>query len=187
VLDLVTVSAKPDDVVGTIAHACQRRKVTPAQLQIALQLRKKMPHRDLVAQALAAIADGVESVLEWRYFRDVERAHGLPKGRRQVVRRRGGRREVVDVEYAKYKVIVELDGETFHVGEQRRRDKARDNAAAARGEIALRYGWSDATFTPCASAWQIGAVLQQRGWKGAVRCCRRCRASGFGAVGGIRA
>ena len=174
VLDIVSTRRRPDDVVAVITGACQRRKTTASRLAAALALRKKMRHRALIEEALVAVAGGVHSVLEWRYWRDVEKAHGLPVGKRQAVRQRNGKSEHVDVDYDEYGVIVELDGEAYHDREQRAVDRARDRAAAVRGEAALRYGWPDVVPTPCAVAIEVATVLRRRGWKGTFRRCPRC-------------
>jgi hypothetical protein len=62
----------------------------------------------------AGVEDGCQSVLEWRYKHDVERAHGLPVGRRQAVRRHGLRKLFDDVRYDEYHLAVELDGLVAH-------------------------------------------------------------------------
>lgn len=174
VLDLVSATTRPDEVVAVLTNACQRRRTTPARISKALALRKKIPHRALIEETLLAIADGVHSVLEWRYRRDVERAHGLPRGKRQAARRRNGKQEFVDVDYDEYGVIVELDGAAYHGAEQSANDRSRDRAAAARGKVTLRFGWHETAFTPCEAASEVAAVLATRGWKGALRPCPKC-------------
>ena len=77
---------------------------------------------------LVDVAEGAQSPLELTYLRDVERAHGLPTGSRQV--RVAGRRVIwVDVDYEEYSTRVELDGRLGHQGEGRFRDRRRDNGA----------------------------------------------------------
>ena len=82
-------------------------------------------------------------MLEFRYHRDVERAHGLPESSRQVpFTRPDGRRGFRDRVYTEYGVVVELDGRLAHPAENQWKDKARDNAAAAEGKQSLRYDWT---------------------------------------------
>lgn len=76
-----------------------------------------------------------------------------------------------DAYYAKYQVVVELDGQLAHPIETRWRDIRRDNAAAADGSITLRYGWSDVTRNPCGTAGELARVLIQRGWIGMPILC----------------
>lgn len=110
-------------------------------------------------------------MLEYRYFRDVERAHRLPRSARQVRVASGGRIRYRDALYARFLVVVELDGEVAHPGESRWLDIRRDNAAAAEGGVTLRYGWADVTGHPCHIAAEVAQVLACRGWAGAARPC----------------
>lgn len=174
VLDLAESKAKVDDVVAVLTNACQRKKTVVVALRAGIEERTKLRHRSLIDEVLTAIALGVHSVLEWRYYRDVERAHGLPEGDRQVHRRRDGKAEWIDVKYIKHKVIVELDGAMYHDGNQKRRvDRARDRAEAVNNVI-LRYGWFESTELACETARHVASVLAARGWRGEFKRCRRC-------------
>jgi hypothetical protein len=73
-----------------------------------------MPRRSALAFALADVADGVLSPLEYRYVRNVERAHGLPTAKRQVLIVRGGQRQYLDNLYQAFGLGVELDGQAYH-------------------------------------------------------------------------
>lgn len=175
VLDLTQEAASSDDVISLLARACQRRLTVPVLLAGRVRMRAKIRWRTEILEALEDVADGVHSPLEYRYVRDVERAHGLPAGRRQVHARHGGRRIYRDVCYLQYGVVVELDGKASHPAEQRLQDNRRDNAAAARGLITLRYGWADVSERACVTAFEVGKTLSGRGWPGALRSCHRCR------------
>jgi hypothetical protein len=177
VLDLAQAAASFDDVVALLARSCQRGLTTPFLLTESLQLRAKTRWRAEIELALRDVADGVQSVLEHRYLRDVERAHGLPTAKRQADGMQHGHAIHRDARYRRYGVVVELDGKASHPDEQRWRDKHRDNAAVADGFLALRYGWADVTERPCETAAEIGAVLARRGWLGPLRRCGpACRA-----------
>ncbi len=89
VLDLAGAAASFDEVVSLLARACQRRLTTPFLIGENLERRAKQPWRAEIGQALTDVASGVHSGLEYRYLRDVERAHGLPTAQRQA--RRPGR------------------------------------------------------------------------------------------------
>jgi hypothetical protein len=175
VLDLAEDAASFDDVVSLLARACQRRLTLPVLIQERVKARAKLRWRSEILLALGEVADGVHSPLEFRYLRDVERAHGLPAGKRQVHAVQGGRGIYRDVIYRKYGVVVELDGQASHPAERRLQDKRRDNATAARGAITLRYGWADVTERRCATAAEVGETLSGRGWPGPLRRCRHCR------------
>jgi hypothetical protein len=173
VLDLTQDAASFDDVVSLLARACQRRLTLPVLLQERVELRARMRWRAEILEALGDVAAGVHSPLEYRYRRDVERAHGLPAATRQAHARQGGRGIYRDVFYRQYGVVVELDGRASHPAERRLQDNRRDNAAAARGAITLRYGWADVTEHACPTAAEVGETLGGRGWPGPLRSCRR--------------
>jgi hypothetical protein len=171
VLDLAESATSFDDVVSLLARSCQRRLTAPLLLTAALDERPKMRWRSEIGFALKGVADGVHSPLEYRYLRDVERAHGLPAGDRQASALSRGQTIFRDVRYRKYGLVVELDGRASHPDEQRWADKRRDNAAAAHGLSTLRYGWADVTECACETAHEVGAVLSRRGWRGTLRRC----------------
>jgi hypothetical protein len=170
-LDLAQLSASFDDAFGWISRPCVRRLTKPPLLLEAMNSRSRMRWRAELALALADIAGGVLSPLEWRYVHNVERPHGLPAARRQVLIIRGLRRQYLDNLYEELGIGVELDGQAYHPAEERWRDISRDNALAADGLVVLRYGWADVTVRACQSAIQLGAVARSRGWLGALRAC----------------
>jgi hypothetical protein len=171
VFDLAESASSLDDVVALLARSCQRRLTTPFLLAEALEARPRIRWRTEMSLALRDVADGVHSPLEFRYLRDVERAHGLPTGERQAHAVNRGRSVFRDVRYRGYGVVVELDGRASHPDEQRSEDSRRDNAAAADGLFTLRYGWADVTEHACETAGEVGAVLFRRGWTGLMRRC----------------
>jgi len=73
-----------------------------------------MPDRRWLENVLRDIADGTCSVLEHGYLTKVERAHGLPPGRRQPMDEDTSGRVYRDVHYEQYDQYVELDGALFH-------------------------------------------------------------------------
>lgn len=176
VLDLADGAASFDDVVALLARSCQRSATTPFLLTLALDRRPRVRWRKEISLALQDVADGVNSTLEFRYLRDVERAHGLPASERQAPGTAGQHQVFRDVRYPRYRVIVELDGKASHPDEQRWKDKHRDNAAAADGWVSLRYGWADVHERPCQTSLQVGMVLARQGWAGTMRPCgQACR------------
>jgi very-short-patch-repair endonuclease len=108
-------------------------------------------------------ADGAESAMEIRYLRDVERPHGLPRGRRQRPAPGGGR-ERHDIGYEEQQVLVELDGRVGHAGfEAQQRDGRRDRRGATQGWLTIRAYWPDVAETPCELAVDVANVLVSRG------------------------
>jgi hypothetical protein len=124
----------------------------------------------MVEAMLVDVAVGAQSPLELVYLRDVERAHGLPRGDRQV--RVAGRRVIwIDVDYDGFATRVELDGRLGHQGEGRFRDRRRDNRAVVGGIWSLRYGFAETFGSPCEVAIEVALVLRERGWAGWPRPC----------------
>ena len=82
----------------------------------------------------------------------------------------------IDVDYALFGLLVELDGLLGHEGLGRFRDMDRDNRHALIGALTLRYGWFDVADRPCGVAWQVYRALVQRGYTGPFRRCRQCTA-----------
>jgi very-short-patch-repair endonuclease len=95
----------------------------------------------------------------------------LPRATRQLRVTRGGSTRYRDACYEQYAVVVELDGRLAHPGDARWRDIRRDNAAAADGNITLRYGWREVTTGRCRTAGELARVLAARGWPGPPTPC----------------
>jgi len=171
VLDLAGSSRTADEAYGWVYRAAGKWLISPGQLREAVLQRTRMRWRPELLRALEAADDGVRSNLEYRYVRDVERPHRLPRATRQARVIRYGKPCYLDNLYEDYLVCVELDGIEAHPRDERWRDFRRDNAGAADGIVTLRYGWSDVTQSPCGVAGQVAAVLQKRGWAGPVRRC----------------
>lgn len=170
-LDLVQQATGPDGVVGVVASAV-RAGTWPTSIAEALARRPNTRNRTFVAEMVRLVDAGIESALELRYHRDVERRHGLPVSRLQ-------RRDVVDgwwiradCIYEGIGVRCELDGAFAHPGGRTDRDTWRDNAVViAHGDITLRYRWYHVAVTPCETAVQVVAAARSRGWRGRPRPC----------------
>lgn len=177
VLDVVDGLTRPQDVVALVLRATQRRHTTPDRLAAALAARPRHAWRRLLGDVLADAADGVQSVLERRYLHDVERAHGLPRGRRNERERSAGdSSRYRDVRHRAYRVIVELDGREAHPPELTYRDRQRDVDQVLRGETVLRFGWAEVAADPCGTAAAVAVALHLGGWRGTPsRCGPTCR------------
>ncbi len=163
----------PDDAaaINLVLAAVQRRRTTPARLRAALVARSRHRRRGLLLEVLTDAADGVHSLLERRYLRDVERAHGLPAAVRQHREVTAGGVRYRDLRYEEQQVVVELDGEIHHGEGARRRDNARGRGIVIAGDVPLVYGWAEVAGTPCVVAGEVAAVLVARGWFGAPHPC----------------
>ena len=172
VLDLTQTARTFDDVCGWVTRAFARDLTDETRLREAMSARTKLRWRADLQELIVAAGGGDHSVLEFRYHRDVERAHGLPEPGRQVpFTGPGGRRGRRDRVYQEYGVVVELDGRLAHQAEHQWRDKARDNAAAVDGQQTLRYGWPQVKWEACATAVEVAKVLRRHGWNGWPRPC----------------
>jgi very-short-patch-repair endonuclease len=170
-VDLTQLAANLDEAVAWLARACSRGLTTAALLHAAMATRPKLRWRTELTGALADVESGTHSPLEWRYLRDVELRHGLPRAIRQSPSRVGNRTRYLDNEYPEFGLVVELDGRASHPAEERWRDIRRDNISVMAGMVTLRYTWADVTMDPCRVASEIAAVLHRRGWTGRLRPC----------------
>jgi predicted transcriptional regulator of viral defense system len=173
VLDLVEQAEDFDTVCHWVTKGFVKAGVNDYTMRRAIEKRMKLRWRAELNDLVAEVSDGTQSPLEFRYDRDVERAHGLPNASRQVpYARSSGSHGYRDRYYEGYGVVVELDGNLAHPAEYRWRDIERDNAAAANdNNQSLRYGWRNVRGAPCATALQVARVLRNRGWTDAPRPC----------------
>jgi hypothetical protein len=181
VLDLTQTAGSPDEICDWIARAFRTRAVSEGMLLAALGRRPQLKHRADIMTLIREAASGTHSVLEYRYDRDVERAHGLPRSHRQVPNAmENGTRGYRDRCYEPFRVIVELDGRVYHRDEWA--DTRRDNeAAASYASQTLRFGWRSVRWHPCETAVTVARVLIHRGWPGHLSPCGpACMAGGDG-------
>ena len=172
VLDLTQAADSFDDVCGWVTRAIARNLTDETRLRQAMTVRPRLRWRADLHELIGAAQSGDHSVLEFRYHRDVERAHGLPESSRQVpFTKPDGRRGFRDRVYTDYGVVVELDGRLAHPAENKWQDKARDNAAAAEGQQSLRYDWINVRWKACATAAEVARVLRLHGWDGHPKPC----------------
>jgi hypothetical protein len=174
VLDLVVAARSFDQAYSWISRATSRQLTTVAVLRGALVDRSRIRWRAWLSDALADVEDGVQSSLEFRYTRDVERAHGLPRAQHQARREIAGQVHYKDNWYPEFRVCVEIDGTAYHQNEQVSRDNRRDNLNLAEDDTrTLRFGPVEVTELACESAAMVAATLRRNGWQGKPRPCRR--------------
>lgn len=187
VFDLIELAHTVDNACGWITKAVGRRLTTAERLAEALKLRKKIRWRTTLEDMLAAAGDGIHSVLEYRYLRDVERAHGLPRSRHQVRVLIDGKTAYRDVYYEEYRLAVELDGRLAHPDEERGRDQRRDNYGGPDDILTTRYDWQDVAGHPCETALLQARILRRRGWTGTPRpCSAGCPLTAFPGIASFR-
>lgn len=178
-LDVMARCLRRDDVAeayAALTRVIHDRRTTIPRLREALASRDRVTGRQLISSMLDDLAAGACSVLERGYLNRVERAHGLPLGRRQPRSHATGRRTDQDVHYEGYGLIVELDGQTFHDGAQARdADADRDLAELAVSRTpTARVTYGLVFTTPCRTARWIAMILRHHGWDGDAARCARC-------------
>jgi hypothetical protein len=174
VLDLAAAAPTFDHAYTWIARAVSRKLVTISDLRAALAVRQRVRWRNWLNEALEDASDGVHSSLERRYVRDVERAHGLPASQHQARQQFGGKAHYRDNWYDMYRVVVEIDGPSYHQNEQVLQDKHRDNVNLALDDVKThRFGPVAVTERACETAAMVAVTLQRGGWRGAPHPCRR--------------
>jgi predicted transcriptional regulator of viral defense system len=163
ILDLAEAARTPDELCNWISRALRKSAVSDLMLLAMLERRPSARHRQDIAHLIRDAAAGTHSPLEYRYDREVERAHGLPASCRQKpYRKPDGTRGYRDRYYEGYQVIVELDGRAYH--QDSWADVDRDNhAAAVMGDQTLRFGWRHVRFDPCGTAAVVADVLKHHG------------------------
>jgi hypothetical protein len=172
VIDLVHAATDLDDAIAYVTRAFARNLTSEERLRLEAAARKKLRWRADLDEIIPRAAGGAHSVLEYRYERDVEQAHGLPPASKQArFTKPDGSRGRRDRYYEEYGLVIELDGRQYHPDERRGLDQARDNDATAAGGSTLRYGWVDVTRKQCAAAAQVHAALSNRGYTGPLKPC----------------
>lgn len=160
-----------DAINGWLGKALSDHRTTPDRLRAAVGRAPTLRNRRLILECLDAVSIGAQSAMEARYLRDVERAHGLPRGVRQ---RSVVAHKFTDVLYEQYRLVVELDGVVGHWGEGENHDTWRDSELLLIGVETMRFGWADVTVRACEVAARVAGVLRQRGWEGTMQICPSC-------------
>lgn len=176
-VDLAIASPDAREAMRVLTAGATQAHVAGERILEALTVRRPRRYRTALLAAAKLLIEGVESVLEAAYADDVELAHGLPVGVRQVARVVEGRRRAEDIEYAMPGGVltVRLDGWRTHANRRTARvDRARDNAAELEGRSRLTFGYEEVHDTPCAVARSVAARLRQLGWTGRAQRCRAC-------------
>ena len=174
VLDLLGEAADDDQAVALLTQAV-RVGVSPRRLLDRAQERRALEHRVLLRSVLGDPTLGIESPLEHRYVRDVERAHRLPRTVGQVQQRVDGGWIRADRVHVGLGVRVELDGRLAHPGGATDRDVWRDNAVLVEhDDLTLRYRWSHVAGRPCDVARQVALALTRAGRPTRPARCSSC-------------
>ncbi|NYD34864.1 hypothetical protein [Actinomycetospora corticicola] len=174
-LSVEAPTAKEGMRVLTAGAAASR--VPPEKILEFLELRPPRRYGKALLAAARLLVDGVGSVLEAEYATDIEQAHQLPTGVRQVHHRVEDTNRYEDVEYRMPlgTLTVRLDGWITHATRRTARsDRARDNAAELEGRGRMTFGWEEVHDCSCTTARLIWSRLVQLGWDQPFVPCARC-------------
>jgi hypothetical protein len=177
IIDLAAAEPSADEARNTLINLVGATRIEPSRVQHQLDLRPPFRYRKVLKQALDLVIGGSMSALEADYQLNVEQAHGLPTGQRQVPFSVDGLQLWEDVTYddAGVGLTVRLDGRRFHSTTRIAfRDRRRDNAAELANRARLVYGWHEVHDDPCGVAAEVLRVLSREGWDGNGTSCRRC-------------
>ncbi|MCD2195895.1 hypothetical protein LQ327_21225 [Actinomycetospora endophytica] len=176
-VDLAVEAPSAREAMRLLTAGATQAHVPGERVRAALEVRRPRRYRRALVAAAKLLVDGVESVLEAWYADDVELAHGLPIGTRQVARIVEGRRRAEDIEYPMPcgVLTVRLDGWRTHANRRTARvDRARDNAAELEGRARLTFGYEEVKDASCAVAAAVATRLRQLGWEGEFIRCTAC-------------
>lgn len=168
---LKTAGDRPEaGAIALLSDAVHQGLTTASRLLEVIEKLPRLPRRAMVREVLADVEAGTRSVLEQRYLRDVERAHALPEGERQLREATTSGTVQRDIRYA-HRTLVELDGAFGHRDAlDRWGDLQRDLDAVLDDHLTLRAGWAQ-VLEPCRLAEVVAAVLGRRGWTGRAHPC----------------
>ncbi len=176
-IDLAVDAPDAREAMRVLTAGATQAHVPGERIEKALEVRRPRRYRKALLSAAKLLVEGVESVLEAWYADDVELAHDLPPGTRQVARVVEGHRRAEDLEYSMPlgTLTVRLDGWRTHANRRTARvDRARDNAAELEGRARLTFGYEEVKDMPCTVAQVVAARLRQLGWSGEIQRCTSC-------------
>ena len=176
-LDLIDGARDIDESYDWVCRGIGRRRTTAPRIWAALKARPRIRWREDIELALGYANGGALSVLELRYARGVERAHGLPMATRQARVRHATGNRYLDNLYLEYRACVEIDGTAAHPEDEQWRDKSRDRwNAVHEGIDTIRIGVLDLIDKErqCRTAADVTKWLSGRGPKVGHPCGPDC-------------
>lgn len=153
-----------------VLAAGQQRLFTVAEFGEEVAKVRRDRRRLLLRRLAADLAGGIEAVAE-REFARLCRARGFPEPSRQVRRDLASGRIYLDVVWAQYGVVVEIDGRHHLDPSSWIGDALKQNAASMAGYVVLRVPNLALHLDPDPFLDQVEAALRRGGWAGPVRTC----------------
>jgi hypothetical protein len=176
-IDLAVAAPDAKEGMRVLTAGASVARVDGHKIVQALENRRPRRYAKALLSAAKLLAEGVESVLEAGYANDVELAHHIPTGVRQVARIVEGRRRIEDIEYTLPlgTLTVRLDGWRYHANRRTAHaDRQRDNAAELEGRARLVFGPEEVRGAPCRTAEVLATRMRQLGWTGEIVRCTKC-------------
>jgi very-short-patch-repair endonuclease len=143
--------------------AVQQGIVPPGDLGVELLRIKRDKRRLLLASVINDLLDGARSLGELDVARELRR-RGLPEPDRQVLRKDDKNRYYLDLYWADYGLVVEIDGIHHAWVQNIVGDALRQNSLVIAGDVVLRLPLLGLRLQPDDFFDQIEEALVARGW-----------------------
>jgi very-short-patch-repair endonuclease len=142
----------------------QQRLARADELGLELLRVRRDKRRRLLHAVVLDLIDGAGSLGELEVTRLLRR-RGLPRPDRQVLRRSARGRYFLDLYWARWKLVVEIDGIQHAWAENLVPDALRQNDLSMAGDTVLRLPLLGLRLAPDEFLDQIEAALTARGWR----------------------
>ncbi|KQT91518.1 hypothetical protein ASG49_10875 [Marmoricola sp. Leaf446] len=146
-----------------VTMAVQQRLVTPEELAVELLRVRRAPRRALLGGLVLELAGGAGSLGELDVLRAL-RERGLPQPDQQVLRRTSSGSYYLDFRWARWGLVLEIDGVQHGWVENVVADAVRHNAVAMDGDVVLRLPVLGLRLVPDLFLDQVEEALRRAGW-----------------------
>lgn len=158
--------ARSDREAATVmSMAVQQGKVPAARLMALWRSTSRCPRRAFLEQILPLVCDGAQALSEID-FAMLGRARGWPEPDRQAVVTTTAGRVYLDVRFAAYGVLAEINGVQHYQGLAPVEDALRRNDHAIGSDTALEIPAVGLVLSPRPFLDQVEAALRKGGWRG---------------------
>jgi very-short-patch-repair endonuclease len=168
VIDAASLASSDGSVRSLVCLVVQQRRATVPALRAAVDDTHRVRNRRVVREVLDDIEGGSESLPELAFLRIVRRA-ALPVPTRQRKLRRAGGTWYLDAAWARFRLVVEVDGAQHQDFLAREADAARDRELAIDGVLCVRFSSWVVRRDPELVARTLERLLCSRGWRPAAR------------------
>ncbi|RKS69178.1 hypothetical protein CLV35_3352 [Motilibacter peucedani] len=163
-IDAVSWARSDRHAEALLLAGVQQRLVLPGALAVETARRSNFPRRSVAARAVAEAVGGAQTLSEAEFGR-ICRAAGLPAPDRQTRRLdASGRARWLDCEWARYGLVVEIDGRGHMDVRQWWADMLRDAHLVVEGKRVLRFPSFIVREEPDLVASLVASALELGGW-----------------------